>query len=135
MASNARSGWLAVPIILFLAVTGIFWPFLDDEEPADTLKSSVDDVVVLNWKWNRSVSGHIFAVFGELENKGSTDLLGVLLELRTVDADDNTLNRHRFQAGEILAGQRKHFRHDIPRSGKEERGHMTVVETTPSSPQ
>jgi hypothetical protein len=131
MASNDKVRWLLPLIVLFLVVTGITWPFLDNEQTGPQAPKT--DVVILNWKWNKSVAGHIFAVFGEIENTSAANFSEVILEIKTADADDNILNRHPISAGPLEAGKRKYFRHDLPRTGDEAAGFLEVVRTIPVS--
>ena len=48
MASNDKVRWLLPLIVLFLVVTGITWPFLDNEQTGPQAPKT--DVVILNWK-------------------------------------------------------------------------------------
>lgn len=125
MASTGRN-WLLPLIVLFLVVTGITWPFLDDEDIRPESKQK--DVVILSWKWNKSVAGDFFAVQGEVENTSAKNFQAVTLILRTVDDAGDPLGQHGIPIGPLEAGQRKLFREDVPRSGKEAAGVVEVAE-------
>ena len=109
MAGN-RGGlglWVAGAIIAFLAVTGILWPFLDDEQPARNVTAAdpyVDSVQVTSWNWKEDRSGSIFAVYGTVKNLGSQDIQQVVLELRAVDADGQPVARYPIIARNLPAG-------------------------------
>ena len=124
-----RGWWLAALVILFLVFTGIFWPFVDDERPAERTSSAdpyVDSVRVTSWNWRDDRTGTIFAVYGTAKNLSSQDIRQVVFELRAEDADGQTIARHPVTLRKLPAGAEKPFREDVPRSGKEAKGFLDV---------
>jgi hypothetical protein len=136
---SGRIWWIAILIVLFLAFTGLFWPYLDDEESAENKFAEtavpkdpmVDSVSVLSWEWRDDRTGSLFAVWGVVKNESSQTLGEVVLQLRTVDEDSNTIARHTIKANDLAPLGTKPFREDIPRTGRENKGFLTVLRVIP----
>ena len=124
---SGRGWWFVVPVLLFLLIVGIFWPFLDDEAPPAE-SPAIDSVQVISWEWKSDRSGALFAVYGQVQNLGDRHIKQAVLELRAQDEDGRTLSRHSIVVKEIPAGGKKPFREDIPRTGKESMGFLEVRE-------
>ena len=127
--------WLAVPVLLFFLVTGIIWPFLEDEDqPANSAPiavSWVDSVQVLSWDWRHDRTGNIFAVFGVIKNLSSKDFRQVTMHMRTHDQSDEMIGKYSIVVKDLKAGAEKPFREDIRRSGIEEMGFLGVHSVEP----
>jgi hypothetical protein len=83
-------------------------------------------VEVVSWNWKQSRNGQILAVFGNVENKTRTNFEEVVLELRVEDKIGLVLARHTIHVGKLGAEEKRPFREDILRSGKEEMGYLEV---------
>lgn len=121
--------WIAGAVILFLAATGILWPFLDDEPPARRAGEAdayMDSIKVTTWTWKDDRTGSIFAVYGTVRNLGSQDLRQVVLELRAEDENGQEVARYPIIARDVEAGEEQPFREDVPRTGREARGFLDV---------
>ncbi len=126
-SGSQRGWWIAVPILILFAATGLLWPILDgelpgpEEGPHGLVVENVltDSVKVESWNWKRDRSGSIFAVYGTLENRSGRDLAVVTLQLRTEDDAKNTLSTHTISVSRLPARSKRPFREDIPRTGKE----------------
>ena len=61
-SGSHRGWWIAVPILLFFAATGLFWPVLDgglsapDTQHEDLARANAytDSVQVESWNWKRN---------------------------------------------------------------------------------
>ena len=126
-SASGRGWWFVVPVLLFLLIVGIFWPFLDDEAPS-TERPALDSVEIVSWEWKSDRSGTLFVVYGQVQNLGDRHIKQAVLELRVQDEDDRTLSRHSIVVKEVPAGGKKPFREDIPRTGKESMGFLEVRE-------
>ncbi len=133
--STGRAGlglWVVGLVALFLAVTGVLWPFLDDEpDKKNAAKSDTyaDSVQVASWEWRSDRTGSIFAVYGTVRNLGNQDLSQVVMQLRAEDQDGQEVGRYTILARNVGAGEEKPFRRDVPRTGKESTGFLEVKRT------
>ncbi|MDP6776700.1 MAG: hypothetical protein QGI83_08045 [Candidatus Latescibacteria bacterium] len=136
---SQRGWWIAAPILLFFAATGLLWPILDGKVSGPEIQEGAlagssgytDSVKVETWNWKRDRSGSIFAVYGTIENRSGRDLAAVTLQLRTEDEAKNTLSTHAIVVARLPAHSRKPFREDVPRTGKEAMGFLDVAKVLP----
>jgi hypothetical protein len=91
----------------------------------------VDSVSVLSWEWRDDKTGSLFAVWGVVKNESSRALGEVVLQLRTVDEDSNTIAHHTIKAIGLAPHSTKPFRKDVPRTGRENKGFLTVLRVIP----
>ena len=126
-----RGWWVAVPVIaLFvLGIFWIFWPFVDNGDPPPDEGASA--VKIVSWNWKKDRTGTIFAVYGSVRNLGDSDIRQVVLELRTIDEEDQIIARHPITVADLPAGGEKPFRKDVPRTGNEARGFLEVLDINP----
>ena len=126
---NSPGLWLVALAVAFLAITGVLWPFFDDEPSVQRSANTdtyVDSIQVTSWNWKDDRTGTIFAVYGTIKNLGSQDIQQVVMELRAEDADGQSVGRYPIIARNLPAGAEKPFREDVPRTGREATGYLDV---------
>ena len=132
-----QSGRVWVFAILALILVGLVALYRGAEEkpglaPEATQTEAQSDVMldsvkVLSWEWREDKSGSLYAVWGMIKNESSRELNRVVLQLRTVDEDSNTISRYSIKAMNLPPLSTKPFREDVPRTGREHKGFMTVL--------
>ena len=112
-------------VVLILGATAVRF------EPGEPVASGGDHrIEIVRWNWKKDRSGGVLAVYGAIRNLTDREFPSVLLELRTV-AGGKTLARHSIRVHNVLPGVERPFREDVPRTGQEELGYLSVktVET------
>ena len=127
-----RRRWFALLVIIFLVFTGIFWPLLDNKKPVpSSVKTAHPAVEIVSWNWKKDRTGNIFAVYGQVRNLTGKTIEQVVLELRTVDGEEQVIARHPIAVADLLPGQEKPFRKDLPRTSEETMGYLEVHKVVP----
>ena len=136
-----QSGRVWMFAILALILVGLIALYRGGEEPREQAPEStqtavprdvmLDSVKVLSWEWREDKSGSLFAVWGMVKNESSRELNQVVLQLRTVDEDSITISRYSIKAMKLPPLSTKPFREDVPRTGREQKGYLTVLRITP----
>jgi hypothetical protein len=123
MAEKGVGEWVSLGV--FSIVIIMAWSQFD-LGPESGPPTGASQVEVSSWNWKGSRNGRILAVFGSVVNKSTQEFSDVVLELRIEDEDKNVLARHQINVGNLKANTNKHFREDIPKSGKESMGYIEV---------
>ena len=136
---SGRIWWIAILIVILLTSATLFWPSPDNDETSmqPATKSEleddpmVDSIKVVSWDWRDDKTGSLYAVWGIIKNESAQELAKVVLQLRTIDVDSNTIARYTIKTNGLAPQSTKPFREDVPRTGREHKGFLTVLRVAP----
>lgn len=123
-----------IPVFLFFLITiTLLWIFQgnDKESIPQQNHSSTKSIKINFWNWKKNKKGTLFSVFGEVQNLSDETFKRVILELRTKKKNGQLLSRHNITVKNLLNGEKKFFREDLPRTGQEENGFLEVKNAIP----